>query len=155
MLRPTRPRIWCKTHFVGVLYYERIDVWYVDAGFDDRRADEHLRFALGDVLHDRGEHFFVHLSVRNADGDLVIEHLADLYRGALDAVDAVVQVIHLAAALDLAAYRVADNAPVVLHDKGLHRESVLRRLVDRGHVAYARKRHIQRARNGRCRQHRR
>ena len=141
-----------KTHFVRVLDDEGVDVWDIYARFDDRRAHEHLRFALGHVLHDGGEHILIHLPVRDADGYLVIEHLADLYRGALDGVDAVVQIINLPAALYLAAYRVAEYAPVVLHDEGLHRQAILRRLVDRRHVAYAGKRHVERSRYGRCRQ---
>ena len=141
-----------KPHPVGVLDDEGVDVRDINAGFYDRRAYEHLYLALCHVLHDRGEHILVHLSVRYADCDLALEHLAQSYRGALYVVDTVVQVIHLPAALYLAAYRVAEYAPVVLHDEGLHRQPVLRRLVYRGHVAYARQRHVQRARYRRCRQ---
>ena len=141
-----------KTHFVRVLDDEGVDVRDINAGFDDRRAHEHLNFTLCYVLHDGGEHILVHLPVRYADRDLVIEQLAYFYRGALDIFDAVVQVIHLSAALYLAADSVADNSPVVLHDEGLHGQAVLRRLVYRRHVADAGKRHVERARYRRCRQ---
>ena len=58
------------------------------------------------------------------------------------------QVVHLPAALQLAAHGVAQHIPVVLHDEGLHGDAVLRRLFDGGHVADTGQGHIQRARDG-------
>ena len=141
-----------KAHFVRVLDYQRIDVGDVDACLDYRRAHKHLYAALGDVLHDGGELILIHPAVGHTHRNLVVEKLAQPYRGALNIVDAVVQVIHLPAALYLAPYRVGDDAPVVLHDEGLHGEPILRRLVDGRHIADARQRHIQRARYRRCRE---
>ena len=40
----------------------------------------------------------------------------------------------------------------MLHDEGLHRHTVLRRFLERGHVADAGERHVQRARDGRGRE---
>ena len=138
-----------KTHFVRVLDDERIDVWYVDAGLDDRRADEHLSFSLGDVLHDRGEHVFIHLPVRNGDRHIV-EQLMQPFRRALYILNAVVQVIDLPAARQLPAHGLVENAVLMLKHEGLHRIAVLRRLLDGRHIAQTRQRHIERARDGRC-----
>ena len=80
---------------------------------------------------------------------LVVEQLFDLRRRALDALDAVVEVVDLPAAQDLAADGVRDDAPVVLHDVGLDGLAVLRRLLDGGHVAQAGEGHVERARD-RC-----
>ena len=140
-----------KAHAVGVLDDEGVDVRDVDAGFDDRGADENLRFALGDGAHDVGELLLVHLPVRHGDGGAV-DHFGDLERGALDVVDAVVEIIDLPAALQLAAHGVAEDVPVVLHDEGLHGHAVLRRLLDGRHVADAGEGHVERARNGRGRE---
>ena len=79
----------------------------------------------------------------------VLQHFAQAHGGAVDVVDAVVEVIDLPAALDLAADGVGHDAPVMLQDKGLHRQSVLRRLVDGGHVADAGHGHVERAGDGR------
>ena len=143
-----------KAHLVGVLDDQGVDVRDVDAGLDDRGADEHLDLAVRDVLHDIGEHGLVHLPVRHGDRH-VAELLLELARGALDIVDAVVQVVDLAAALQLAPDGVGEDAPVVLHDEGLHGQTVLGRLLDRGHIADAGHGHVQRAgdRRGRERQH--
>ena len=73
-------------------------------------------------------------------------------RGALDVLHTVVEIIHLPAPGELAADRVAYDAPVVLHHEGLHRQAVHGRLLDGGHIAYSAKRHVQRAGYRRCRE---
>ena len=140
-----------KSHAVGVLDDEGVDVRHVDAGLDDGRADEDLRLACDHALHDRRELLLVHLAVRHVY-DRAVEHLRDAQGGALDVFNAVVQVKDLPAALQLAAHGVAQHVPVVLHDEGLHGDAVLRRLLDGGHVADAGQGHIQCARDGRGRE---
>ena len=136
-----------KAHAVGVLDDEGVHVRNIDAGLDDGRANQDLRLARDHALHDRRELLFVHLAVRHVH-DRAVEHLRDAQGGALDVFNAVVQVVHLPAALQLAAHGVAQHVPVVLHDEGLHGDAVLRRLFDGGHVADAGQGHIQRARDG-------
>ena len=75
-----------------------------------------------------------------------VEHLGDAHGGALDVVHTVVEIVHLPAAIEFAPHCIREDAPVVLHDEGLHRKSVLRRFLYRGHVAYAREGHVQRPR---------
>ncbi len=68
----------------------------------------------------------------------------DARGAAVDGIHTVVQVVHLPAAGQLPPDGVGDDAPVVLQHIGLHRLAVLRRLLDRGHIADARQRHVQR-----------
>ncbi len=68
---------------------------------------------------------------------------------AADALDVVVQEIHLAAARQLALERLAQQRVVPGHDEGLHREAMRRRRGDDRQVAQAGHRHVQRARDRR------
>ena len=52
---------------VGVLYYQRVDVGYVYASLDYRRADEDLYAAVGHVLHYPAQLLGVHLAVGHGD----------------------------------------------------------------------------------------
>ena len=69
----------------------------------------------------------------------------------VDRLDAVVDEVHLAAALHLGADRARDHRRVELDDVGLDREAIARRRLDDRHVADAGERHVQRARNRRRR----
>ncbi len=71
-----------------------------------------------------------------------LQHIGNAEGSALDIVNTVVEVINLAAPLNLPAYGVTDNLPVVLHDIGLDRQPILGRLLNGGHVLYPRKGHV-------------
>ncbi len=137
---------------VRVLDDEGVDVGYVDTGFDNGGAYKYLHLARRHALHDVCKHGPVHLPVRHRNRRLAVQKLAYAHGGAVNVVDAVMEVVDLPAALQLAAHRVGKNAPVVLHHEGLHRQAVFRRLVDGGHIAYAGHRHVERARYGRRRE---
>ena len=141
-----------KPHLVGILDDEGVDIGDIDARFDYRRANQYLHLAVGDLLHNRGEHILIHLPVGYTDGDLAAEHVTNFHGRALDVIDAVVQVIHLSATLKLTVNGIAQHRPIVLHDEGLHRQSVLRRLIDGRHVTDAGKRHVERSGYRRCRE---
>ena len=142
-LRQTQP--------VGVLDDERVHVRQVDARLDDRGTHEHLHLALRHALHNRAELLLVHFAVRH--GDLHLAQPLAQARGALvDGFHAVMQVIHLPSALQLPPDGGVDHALVVFQHERLHRVAVLRRLLDGGHIAQTRQRHVERARDGRCRQ---
>ena len=129
---------------VGVLDDQGVDVRDVDAGLDDRGADEDLDLAVGHALHDVAELVLVHSPV--GDGDLragVASHQG--VRAAGDRLHAVVEVVDLAAPGQLAADRVVEHGLVLLQHEGLDRVAVHRRLLDRGHVAQAGEGHVQRA----------
>ena len=76
----------------------------------------------------------------------------DPRRNILDRLHAVVQIEDLPAACKLAPDGFADDDVVMLEHIGLHGQPILRRLIQHGHVADAAHRHIQRARDRRCRQ---
>ena len=143
-----------KAHFVRVLDDQRVDVRDVDARLDDRRAHEHLHLAVRHAVHDLGKLRLAHAAVGDVHGH-VGQHGHDPGRDAVDRLDAVMQIIHLPAPGGLAADRVAHDAPVVLHHERLHGQTLPRRLLERGHIADAGQRHVQRAgdRRGREREH--
>ena len=135
---------------VGVLDNEGVDVRDVDAGFDNRRADENLNVAVREGLHHVAEPFLAHFAVRHGDGDVLAELGLELRGAFVNCLDAVVQVIDLPAAREFPPDGLEDDLIVVFEDEGLDRVAVLRRLFDRGHIAQTREGHIERARDGRC-----
>ncbi len=133
---------------VGVVDDDRVDVGDVEAGLDDRRADEDVGAGLGEVEHDVFELVLRHLAV--ADEDVGLGHdVAQLAGDELDVVHAVVDEEDLAAAVQLAEDGLADEMVVELGDVGLDRQALLGRRLDRRHVADAGERHVQRARDRR------
>ena len=97
---------------------------------------------------------FGHLAVAD-DEARAGQHLAQLVGLRLDRLDAVVDVEHLPAAVQLAQDRVADQAGRRLCDARLDRQAILRRRLDDRQVAHAREGQVQRPRDrrGRQRQH--
>ena len=67
----------------------------------------------------------------------------------VDVVHAVVQEVDLALPVQLPADRFPDQVVAELRHVGLDRQPLLRRRLDRAHVAYARQRQVERARDGR------
>ena len=110
---------------IGAIDDDRVRARHVDAGFDDRRADEHVEALPVEIEHDLFELALGHLAVRDAEARFG-EQLAELARGLFDRVDFVVQEIHLAAARELALERLADQRRIVDADECLHGEPVLR-----------------------------
>ena len=72
----------------------------------------------------------------------------DFLMNHFDGLDPVVQEEDLAAAFDLAAYGIADDAVIVGGDGGGNWEAVGRGGIDGGHVARAHERHVEGARDG-------
>ena len=138
-----------KPHAVSVFYNKGVHVGDVDAGLDDGGADEDLYFSFGHVLHHAAELALAHLAVGDADGHVLPQKLPEASGGGLDVFHAVVQIVHLPAPVDLPPHGLRQNAPVVLQHIGLHRLAVAGRLLDGGHIPYARERHVQRAGDGR------
>jgi hypothetical protein len=95
-----------KAHPVRVLDDQGVDVGDVDAGLDDGGAHQNLGASVGDGLHDGGDAFLVHLAVGHADAHVLAQKLVELFGGLFDVVDAVVEVVHLSAPLELPAYGV-------------------------------------------------
>ena len=137
-----------KPHTVGVFDDQRVAVAHVHAGFDQRGADQNVDFIIQQLLPDRGNLLLGHFAVGNADAR-TRHHLPDACGAGVNGFHAVVQVIHLPAARQLLADRLGNDARVIFQHIGFDGLTLKGRLLDRTHIAYARKRHIQRARNGR------
>ena len=97
---------------VGALDDHRVGVGHVEAGLDDRRADQHVEALLPEVEHDLLERVLAHLAVRRGDPGLG-HQLADAGGGLLDRLHPVVDVEDLALAQQLAAYGRDDLAVLV------------------------------------------
>src|SRR5699024_7152722 len=94
-----------KAQIVRVLDDERIRVRNIDAGLDDGRADQNIDFAVRHRVHDRGDLLLRHFAVYDADAR-VRQALLQLAGAPLDGFHAVVQVVHLPAAGQLAPNRI-------------------------------------------------
>ena len=129
---------------VGPVDDERVDRRHVDAGLDDRRADEHVVVAFPEVDHDLLEASLVHLAVGDRDPRLG-DQSAKLRGDALDVLHPVVDVEDLALAQQLAPDRLGDGALVVLSDVGEDRLALRRRRGDQRQVPDAGQAHLERA----------
>lgn len=72
-------------------------------------------------------------------------------RESVDVGNAVINDKDLSAAVDFSCYGVGDKRFAVLHDVSLHGHALCGRSIEYAYVAYAHKRHMQRARYGRSR----
>ena len=137
-----------ETEQVAAFDDEGVGVGDVQPTFDDRRADEDVVLPLPEGEHDRLELVFVHLSVRNSDACLR-HRLLQPRRRSGDRLGAVVDVEDLAFAQQLTTDRRADLLLVVDADKREDGMALLGWRLDDAHLADARDRHLQRARNRR------
>ncbi len=130
-------------HLVRVLNDQGVHVGDVNAGLDDGGTHQDLSLPLHHLLHDGTELLLVHAAVARYHPDLLPHQAADLCGGGVDGLHPVVEIVDLAAPVDLPAHGVADHAPVMFDDVGLHRLAVLGRLLQGGHVPDAGQGHIQ------------
>ena len=120
----------------------------VDAGFDDGRAQQDVEAALVEIAHRQFQLALAHLPVGNAYSRFR-QQPRQFFLNIGDGVDVVVQEIHLAATLQFSQHRFADQRLGITRDKGLDRQSSLRRGGDHRKITQAFQRHRQRARNRR------
>jgi hypothetical protein len=133
---------------VGARHDDGVGGGHVDAGLDDRRAQQQV-VALGDeVAHHALELALGHLAVGDRDARLG-QQFGQLVAPVLDGVDLVVQEVDLAAALELAQHGLADGALGLVAHEGLDGQPPLRRGGDDAEVAQSLQRHAQRARDRR------
>ena len=140
-----------QAHPVRVLDDHRICIRDVEASLDDRRRHQHIDLAVDEAQHDILELRLRHLAMRIRDARLRAE-LLHMPRDVCDVIDPVVDIVHLAVSRKLAVDRLAHELVVVLHDIGLDRHTVDRRLLEHRHVTDADQRHVQRPRDRRRRQ---
>ena len=133
---------------VGTVHQDGVGGRHIDAGLDDRGAQQHIETLLVKVAHHRFEFALVHLPVRDADARLG-QQRGQLLRHIGDGLHLVVQEINLPAALQFAQHRLADDAVAGLRDEGLDRQPALRRGGDDRKIAQAFQRHRQCARDRR------
>ena len=93
-----------------------------------------------------GKLLLAHLSVGNHDGG-IRQKLLDGRSTAVNSIHTVMQIKYLSAAPEFLVHRLGQNSPVMLHDIGLNRLTVLRGFLNGGHIAYTRHRHIEGSRN--------
>ena len=140
-----------QTHIVCVLDDKRVRVRNVNAGFNNRGADQNINLAVRHLVHNLCNLFLTHFAVNDADSR-IRKPLLPHVRTSLDGLHAVVQVVYLSAASQLTPDGIEQHAVVLLKHERLHRMAVLRRLLDGGHIADTGQRHVERARDRRCRQ---
>ncbi len=125
-----------KSQLVGAVHDDGVRRRYVDAAFNDGRAQQQIEATVVKIQHHLLEVALAHLAVGNADLRLGNDS-GQLNRHAIDTGHIVVQEIHLPAALDLAQAGLPDDRRVPLADEGLDREPVRRRRADDRQVAHA------------------
>ena len=130
---------------------DRVGVGDVQPGFDDRRADEDVGGSVGEGDHHLLERALGHLAVADDEADAG-QHRAELLGLRLDRLDPVVDVEDLAAPIELAEDRVADETRGRLGDPRLDRQPVLGRRLDDGQVADPGQGQVERPRDRRGRQ---
>jgi len=123
----------------------------VQAALDDRRRHQDVGVAAHKLDHRLLQLVLVHLAV--ADDDTGLGHdLLQAVRDVVDVVDAVVDEVDLAVAVQLADDGVADQLMVEADNPRLDRQAVARRRLQVADVADAQERQVQRARDRRRRQ---
>ena len=136
---------------VGAIDDDRVGVRDVQPRLDDRGAHQDVGGAVGEGDHHLLERAFGHLAVADHEPD-VGQHPAQLLGLRLDRLDPVVDVEDLAAAIELADDRVADQPGRRLGDPRLDRQPILRRRLDDAQVPDPRERQVERPRDRRGRQ---
>ena len=135
---------------VGIVDDDRIGIGNIDAGFDNRRAEQNVRIAGDEANHRVFEFVLGHLAVSDVDFDgCIVEYLPQFVGKMLDGLDAVVQVKDLAVAAGLQQNRLANRFIPEAADFCHNRTAVHRRRGQRADIPQADQRHVQRARDGR------
>ena len=136
-----------QTEPVRVFDNQGVGVGNVQARFDDGGAYQNLNVAIGHGLHHLAQSVLAHLAVSNTHpqtGNPLLQSAGAL----VDGLRAVVQVVYLTTPLHLPADGIVNDGVIVLHNKGLHRVAVRRRLLDGGHIPDAGQGHVQGSRDG-------
>ncbi|MNX98757.1 hypothetical protein D3C86_1311770 [compost metagenome] len=136
-----------QAELVGAVDQDGVGGRHVDAGFDNRRAEQDVVTPRHEVAHHALQLALVHLAMGH--GDTRLGHQFH-QPGALvlDGLDLVMKEVDLPAALQLAQDGLADHAVFLASHEGLDCQPLLRRRGDDREVAQALQRHAQRARDG-------
>ena len=136
---------------VGMVDDQRVRIGDIKTGLDDCGTHEHVYVAMPEVADDLVELLLPHLAVGDADVRLGHQRV-DLVGDGRDVLHTIVDIEHLAASQQFAAYGCGDLRILVGAHIGQHRQPVFGRGGERGHLANAGHGHFQRARDRRGRQ---
>ncbi len=138
-----------QTEAVGAVDQNGVGIRDVDAGFDDRAAQQQVEALALEVEHDLLQFALGHLAV--ADADPRFGHQLPEFAGhLLDAGDVVVQEIDLAAAPEFAQAGFPDQRVVPGREEGLDRQSMRRWRGDQAQFAQPGHGHVEGARDRGC-----
>ena len=132
---------------VGMVDDQRVRIGDIKTGLDDCGTHEHVDVAMPEVADDLVELLLPHLAVGDADVRLGHQRV-DLVGDGRDVLHTIVDIEHLAASQQFAAYGCGDLRILVGAHIGQHRQPVFGRGGERGHLANAGHGHFQRARDG-------
>ena len=136
---------------VGMVDDQRVRIGDIKTGLDDCGTHEHVDVAMPEAADDLVELLLPHLAVGDADVRLGHQRV-DLVGDGRDVLHTIVDIEHLAASQQFAAYGCGDLRILVGAHIGQHRQPVFGRGGERGHLANAGHGHFQRARDRRGRQ---
>ena len=140
-----------KPELVGAMHDHRIGVRDVNAGFDNRRAQQDVIAVRNEVTHDFFKFAFMHLAVSDADTRFrqeVFQHDAPVF----DRFDFVVQKVNLTATLEFAHTGFPDDGVVFGTHESFNCQPFLRGGRNDRKAAQAIQRHAERSRDRGCRQ---
>ena len=139
---------------IRLLDDDGVDIRNVQTGLDYGRRDQYIDLTVHKVEHDALQLLLLHLPVRV--GDLRLRQFRRKPRRNLgQPAYFIADIVDLTAPVQLALHSLPHDGVAVLHHIGLDRLTVPGRLGEYGELSYARKTHVQGARNrrGRQRQH--
>ena len=141
----------CEAKHVGSVDNDRVRIGHVEAGLDDGRGDQDVRFVFHEFQHDGFQRFGIHLAVCHHHAGFR-DQLAQPRPDAFHRFDPVVHEVDLPAPTQFAQDRVPYDLIAGADDFRLDCQAAGRRRIDDREVANARHGHLQRARDGGGRQ---
>jgi hypothetical protein len=137
-----------QTELVGAINDDGVGGGYVDATFHNGGADKEIAALVAEIQHHLFQLAFAHLAM--TDGDVGFrDEFTQRSRGLINRLDAVVYVVNLATATDLAQTGFTHCGAIEWRDKGLDGKATGRGRGDQRQVAQATHGHVERARNRR------
>ena len=130
-----------QAHIIGIFDDERVHIGNVHTGLDDGGAHQNRNLAGVHAAHYIAHGFFAHPPVGNCYHGFR-EEILQLFGHAADGINAVMQVIYLAAPIQLPADGIPNDAVIVLQYIGLYRLTPHGRFFQHAHVPNAGECHV-------------
>ena len=134
--------------FIGAAHQDGVGSGHINTGFDDGRAQQDVEALRHKVAHHPLKFALGHLAMGHGNPGLG-QQFFQAFQAVLDGFHFVVQEVALAAALEFAQHRFADDAVVLRTHKSFDGQAALRRGGNHAQVAQAFQGHAQGARDGR------